>query len=128
MNEITRQNCISFLNELEDRITQIDEGEIGAVGQIAFGCKLFAIAFDVSNEEIAKLVWNRVKPHLLFYIKRGWFLPSCKYDDLLGRIPDNENSNYFVRFMTRTMYDSIAFRTLYVMDINNGNFGDSYAF
>lgn len=117
MNEITRQNCISFLNELEDRITKIDEGEIGAVEQISFGCKLFAIAFDVSNTEVAKLVWDRVKPYLLFYVKRGW-MSSPNYDELLGRIPDNENSHYFVRFMTRTMLDSVAFRTLYTKEIN----------
>ena len=117
MNEITRQNCISFLNELEDRITKIDEGEIGAVEQIAFGCKLFAISFDVSNIDVAKLVWDRVKPYLLFYIKRGW-LASPNYDELLGRIPDNESSHYFVRFMTSTMFDSVAFRALYTKEIN----------
>lgn len=128
MNDITRQNCIEFLNALEDKISEVDAGEIGAVNQISFGCKLFAIAFDINDELVGKLAWKYVKSYLVSYIKHGWFSPSCGYDDILGRIPSNDSSHYFVRFMFSVMYESMIFRDSYIKDINNGNFGDSYAF
>lgn len=124
-----RQNCIDFLSALESKMDDIDEEELGAVEQINFGCKLFAIAFDVSDEDTAKIAWKFVKPHFLYYIKNRWFLPSYRYHEIMEHFPENDHGYYyFVKYMIEVMRDSTPFRKLYTKEINHGNFGDQYDF
>ena len=120
-----KQNCIDFLNALESKMGEVDEGEIGAVEQINFGCSLFAIAFDISDEDVAKIAWQYVKPHILYYIKNRWFLHSYRYHEILEHFPENDHGNfYFVKYMIEVMRGSTTFRKLYTKEINHGNFGD----